>query len=171
MKDDDGRVRASGHGKYRRVEVRRIVDAPIERVWEAITSAEELRQWWTAGLVEPREGGRIKLEMDTDECGGLPLDGRVLACLPPHVFEFTWHEAYDPAMGVVRFDLIEVEGGRTQVTLTNLIPADDVVPASAGWHEILERLGTYIRTSAPVPVSEGDRRFKELHAIYESELD
>lgn len=163
---NDGRVVASGHGKYRRVEVRRVVDAPIDRVWEAISSAEEMERWWSAGVLEGREGGRIHLHMDTDECDGLPLDGQIKVFLPPHVLEFTWHEAYDPAMGVVRFDLIEVEGGKTQVTLTNFVPADDVVPASAGWHEIVERLGTYVRTGERVPVPEGDSRFKELESLY-----
>ena len=163
---DDGRAVASGHGKYRRVEVRRVVDAPIDRVWAAISSAEEMERWWSSGVLEGREGGRIHLHMDTEECGGLPLDGQIKVFLPPHVLEFTWHEAYDPAMGVVRFDLIEVEGGKTQVTLTNFVPADDVVPASAGWHEIVERLGTYVRNGEPVPVPEGDRRFKELESLY-----
>lgn len=169
--NEDGRAKATGKGRYRRVEVRRIVNAPIERVWSAITNIEELRQWWEDGVLEPREGGRIRLSMDTDECGGLPLDGEIKVFLPPYVFEFTWHEQYDPAQGVVRFDLIELDGDRTQVTLTNLVPSDDVVPASAGWHEIIESLGAYFDSGEAVPVPEGESRFRQLEATYEGEVE
>lgn len=146
--NDDDRVDVTGKGKYRRIEVKRTVNAPIQRVWSAITNAEELGQWWDPGVIEPREGGRIKLDMDTDECGGLPLDGEVKVFLPPYVFEFTWHEEYDPAKGVVRFDLIELDGDRTLVTLTNLVPFDDTEPASAGWQEIMGSLVKHFQKAA-----------------------
>ncbi len=147
MKKDEY-ASASGHGKYRRVEVRRVVNAPIQRVWDAITNADEVGQWWAEGVIEPREGGRIKLGLDTTECEGLDLDGIVKVWLPPHIFEHTWHEQSDPAMGLVRWDLVELAEGETQITLTNLIPAEDEAPVIAGWQEIVGGLGTYLNEAS-----------------------
>ena len=157
-----------GQGKYRRVQVQRVVDAPIERVWDAITKADQVRQWWAAGEIDPREGGRVKLGMDSDDCGDedLELDGRIKVFLPPHVFEFTWNEAYDPAMGLVRFDLVELDANKTQITLINIVPAKDVLYAAAGWHQIVERLGDYFDNGGSSAVPEDDGRLQELHSLY-----
>ena len=157
----------SGGGDYRRIEVRRVVNAPIERVWNAITSADEIRHWWAAGSVDPREGGRVKLG-DGEATGSdlFDLDGRVKVCLPPHVFEFTWNEAYDPAEGLVRFDLVETAGGRTQITLVNMVPTKHVVGACAGWHQIIERLDAYLQIGTLAPTPEDDARFRELKSMY-----
>lgn len=159
----------SGHGQYRRVEVRRVVHAPIEKVWNAITRADEVRHWWAEGEIDAREGGRIKLGEDGEDCGP-GLDGVIKVFQPPYIFEFTWNEAYVPAEGLVRFDLVEVDDTTTQVTLVELVPATDIVPAAAGWHEIVERLGRYVSSGEPVPVPPDDARFRELRSLYETKV-
>ena len=158
----------TGQGRYRRVEVRRVVNAPIEKVWNAITRADGVAQWWASGEIDAREGGRVKLG-DTDACddAGPGLDGIVKVCLAPHVFEYSWNEAYEPAQGLVRFDLVEIDDNTTQVTLVQTILAADIVPAAAGWHEIVERLGRYIDSGQTVPIPDNDGRFRELQAVYE----
>ncbi len=162
----------TGEGRYRRVEVRRVVNAPIEKVWNAITRADEVARWWAAGEIDAREGGRVKLA-DDDSCDdtGPGLDGIVKVCLAPHVFEYSWNETYEPAQGLVRFDLIEIDDNTTQVTLVQTIPAADIVPAAAGWHEIVERLGRYVDSGQTVPIPDNDGRFRELQAVYEKLVD
>jgi len=162
----------AGHGKYRRVEVKRVVNAPIDKVWNAITNADEVEKWWAAGEIDPKEGGQVKLGLGGEEadCGGLGLDGTIKVFQPPHIFEFTWHEAYDPAMGLVRFDLVELENNQTLVTLVNSVPSTDAVPAAAGWHEIVESLGTYVGGGKAAPLPKNENRFSELKAIYEAAL-
>ncbi len=158
----------TGQGRYRRVEVRRVVNAPIEKVWNAITRADEVAQWWAAGEIDAREGGRVKLG-DDDSCDdtGPGLDGVVKVCLAPYVFEYSWNEAYEPAQGLVRFDLVEIDDNTTQVTLVQTLPAKDIVAAAAGWHEIVERLGRYVDSGQTVPIPDDDGRFRELRSVYE----
>ena len=149
-----------GQGKYRQIVVKREINAPIERVWRAITSAEEIGHWWAAGEIDAREGGRIRLGSDEyDPAVGPPLNGIVKICVEPYIFEFVWHKDY-PQAGLVRFDLIELDANRTQVTLIQNVPAKDVVGATAGWYELIDRLGRYAVTQQPVPAEPG--RFAEL---------
>jgi uncharacterized protein YndB with AHSA1/START domain len=159
MSSDDLAV-VTGHGPARRLEVKRVVRASIGDTWAAITSPEELAQWWKCELLEPREGGRIQRA----DAG---LSGTVKVVQAPYIFEFTWDDRNDQP-GLVRFDLIEVAEGETLVTLVQYIPASQILGAAAGWHEILERLGTYIDTRSLVPRSAGDGRFEELKRVYEA---
>jgi uncharacterized protein YndB with AHSA1/START domain len=167
---ENERAVASGTGPYRRVEVKRVVNASIDDVWDAITDADKVSQWWDPGEIDRREGGRVRLGTNTDECGGLPLDGVIKVFQPPHVLEFTWHEQYDPAMGLVRFDLVELGPGKTEVTLVNFVPEGDVIFAAAGWHEITERLQQYMVVRQAIPPAENDGRYKELCSFYQESL-
>ena len=36
--------------------ITREINAPIQRVWEAITNADEVRQWWAEGEIAAQEG-------------------------------------------------------------------------------------------------------------------
>lgn len=154
-----------GGGEHRRIEVRRLVDAPIQRVWEAITTAEAVAEWWDPGEIEAREGGRVRLgEQEPSGAGLLALDGEVKVCLPPHLFAFTWNPAYRPAMGLVRFDLVELGHDRTRVTLVHLVPVKDVLGAAVGWHELMDRLREFAGAGRLGPPREG--REAELYSAY-----
>ena len=154
-----------GDGQYRQIVVKREINAPILRVWRAITRSEEIGHWWAAGEIEAREGGRIQLGGQTyDPNLGPPLDGEVKVCIEPYLFEFVWHKDY-PEAGLVRFDLIELAEDRTQVTLIQNVPAKDVVGAAAGWYELVDRLARYAHTQVPVPEEPG--RFDALKQVVE----
>lgn len=143
----------SGTEQYRRIEIKRSLDAPIQRVWNAITDPASIQSWWSPGTLEPREGGRIALTNGEEQsCDSelLPLDGRVKVFLPPYVFEFIWHEEYDPAEGLVRFDLIEQGPQSTLLTVINIVPFAHEVGASAGWLEIVDSLSAYIQSADKV---------------------
>ena len=160
-----------GHGKYRQVEVRRQVNAPIENVWHAITIADQVQKWWAPGVIDAIEGGSIKLGRDGDDCDsdGPGLDGKIKVFIPPHIFVFTWHDDYDDA-GLVRFDLVQVGSNITQVTLVQNVPCKDAIAAVAGWHELVERLGKYLISGKSVTVPENDARFRALYSMYEAAM-
>ena len=161
----------AGHGSVRRVEVRRVVNAPIEKVWSALTDPAELRQWWECDVLDAREGGRIKLGVgvDGDDCEGTgpDQDGTIKVFMPPHIFEFTWNDDYDDP-GLVRFDLVEFANNTTQVTLVQTLSSTDLLAAAAGWHEIVERLGVCLDSGELVPVPANAARYRELYAVYEA---
>jgi len=158
----------NGQGPFRRVEVKRLLSAPIAKVWNAISEADEVGRWWAPGEIDPREGGRVQLGADGENCEeGFPLEGTIKVFQPPHILEYTWNEGYEPAMGMVRFDLVEVDENTTELTLVQIVPAKDVIQAAAGWHQIVEHLGLYVVDVNAVEVLEEDDRFSELCSLYE----
>ena len=111
MNEAERLARVDGTGAVRRVELRATIDAPVERVWAAITEPEATRHWWTGGIIEPREGGRVALD------DGSEVNGTVITFRPPYVFEFTWNDIPERAghpqyidrhtSSLTRFDLVE----------------------------------------------------------------
>jgi uncharacterized protein YndB with AHSA1/START domain len=108
----------------------RTFGAPAEAVFEAWTSSEVLRRWWSPGPdwetpiadADLRVGGRLRIVMrspDGEEFGG---GGEYIEVTPPErlVFSWTWdgHEGHEGSQ------LIEVEfndqgDGTTSVVVTN----------------------------------------------------
>ena len=157
----------AGHGKYRRIEVSRLVNAPIEKVWSAITDRDELCKWVGPCEIDAREGGRMKTH-DSD-CGGDGHDqnGTIKVFQPPHVLEYTWNDKYVED-GLVRYDLVQLADNKTQITLVNTLISLDFISAAAGWHEMIERLCDSIDTGEVVPDDES--RHQELYSLYETAL-
>ena len=143
----------TGGGPARRVEIRRSLQAPIERVWEAITDAKEVSLWWNEAEIESREGGRVKV--------GTFVDGTVKVFQPPYVLEFTWNDN-DEKPGLVRFDLVQESESRTTITVTQFGPVAEVIPASAGWHDICDRLVAVVEEGKP------ESHFAELMEVYKN---
>lgn len=79
------------------------IDAPLEDVWEAV-STEQGRDGW----LEPDVDRRIVVE-------------RTLA--PSHISWWWWDETDNEPARYVDVDIIAVPGGRTRVTVTESQPA------------------------------------------------
>ena len=150
--------------------------APIARVWKALTTSDEIHNWWDKGEIDPRVGGKIKLgpqgpegsdncDVGADGNSGPPLNGTIKVCIEPYLFEFVWHDDY-PDAGLVRFDLIDIDEETTQITLVQNIPARDVIPATAGWYELVERLGAYSESGELVPLPSDTERFAKLKEVF-----
>ncbi len=77
-----------------RIEREILIAAPIERVWELITSAEHLGRWFgDAGAeVDLRPGGPMSLRWHDSGT----VHGRVEAVARPHRFAFRWVLAGEP---------------------------------------------------------------------------
>lgn len=81
--------------------ITRILDAPIERVWQAWTDPELVRRWWgphhfsaPEARIDLRVGGRYVFAMlAPPEMGGQVSysAGEYLRIEPPHLLEFTQH--------------------------------------------------------------------------------
>lgn len=164
--DEMGKI--EGGGAYRRVEVKRVLNAPIAKVWDAISNIENVRQWWADGNIEPWEGGRIVLQMDEEDCegNGLPLNGTIKIFQPPHILEFTWNDKYKPAMGLVRFDLAEAGSNKTILTIVQSVPAVDAASAAAGWQVIVETLHLFATNETLPSPTDTDARYRQLQSEY-----
>ncbi|HSK24373.1 MAG TPA: SRPBCC family protein [Egicoccus sp.] len=139
-------------GGRRRVHFERRYAAPIERVWDALTSPERLARWLTASKVQPGVGGRVEHDFgDEGVCGG-----EILQWQPPHLLEYQWHFPGE-AESVVRFTL-EADGpDATRLVLDHrrLDPAQGA-GYGAGWHAHLDVLAAEVEGT---PAPSWDERF------------
>ena len=74
-----GRIAA---GEGRAVRLRRTFDAPIDDVWDALTSPERITRWFLPISGDYRVGGRYQLEGNAG--------GEILDCERPHRLRVTW---------------------------------------------------------------------------------
>lgn len=119
-------------GRAARGEIR--IDAPVERVWRALTEARELERWFPLDAeVEPGPDGRIWMSWG-NELGGWSA---IQVWDPPHHLRVEWVMGEDLPAQVTDYYL-EGEGGRTTLrVVTSGFPGD------ASWDDMVEgtRLG------------------------------
>jgi len=164
---DNDLARVTGGGNIRRIEVSRDLHAPIDRVWKALTESDQISQWWHTGIIDRQEGGRIALDMGENcEPGAPSLDGVIKVFRPPHIFEFTWNES-DKDTVIVRFELLELTSETTRVTIISHADKASLLVVAVGWHEIIDRLSTFISTGtfAPAP---NDQQLATLAEKYQA---
>jgi len=76
------------------------MDAPVARVWRAVTDHEEFGQWFRVKLDGPFKPGAVsKGEMTYPGFEGWPWLATVEQMEPERVFSFRWHD-YDQKSGV-----------------------------------------------------------------------
>jgi uncharacterized protein YndB with AHSA1/START domain len=128
------------------------IEAPRQRVWDAITTPELLLQWFPTHLAEVdlREGGQMRFGWEHDG------DEAVIDLVePPERFTFRWRPRdTDRPYTTVTFAL-EEDGDATVVTLTEVgfvaLP-DQIYEQSyegnaKGWAEELEELRTFLEAA------------------------
>jgi uncharacterized protein YndB with AHSA1/START domain len=82
---------ASTADEARVVRLRRVLDAPIDDVWDAVTKPDRISRWFLPISGDYRVGGQYQFEGNAG--------GRILACEPPHLLRATWEfgESLDDA--------------------------------------------------------------------------
>jgi uncharacterized protein YndB with AHSA1/START domain len=145
-----------------------IASAP-EKVWEALTTAEFSRQYFSGFSVELEEkvGGAFKVLMPD---GSLHISGDVIVCDRPRKLTITWDVNWPgivEKLGVtlVTYD-IEQAGEAVRLTLTQAHDrelSDDILSGGrAGWPAILSGLKSVLETGkAPVITMEPPTRLLE----------
>jgi uncharacterized protein YndB with AHSA1/START domain len=115
--------------RERVLRIERTFDAPIERVFEAWTSAEVLRRWLHAGpdwetpvaQVDLRVGGNIRIVMRNPSDGGdRGAGGDYVVVDPPSRLVFTWiwdHHPDQPQL--IELEFSKRDDGRTSVLMIN----------------------------------------------------
>lgn len=141
-------------------EIRRelLVEAPIERVWQALTTAEELAAWFgDSATIDLRPGGRASIGWSEYDS---VADCIVEVVERPTRFSFRWEALKDTPVEVastlVEFTL-SAEGDATRVTLVESGFSDLPDEAyqeqyddnSSGWDAELNDLRDYLAVVAP----------------------
>lgn len=125
--------------------VERTLNAPVSRVWQALTDNEQMKQWYfKLESFEPRVGFEFSFSGQGSKGDKYMHSCRVTAVEPERKLSYTW--AYDsfPGGSEVSFELFP-EGDKTLVRITHTglesfsknIPDFGVESFSKGWNHIL----------------------------------
>lgn len=111
--------------------IKRHLPHPASRVWDALTSPDELSRWYPCRVeLEPRNGGRITFLFD----GEPPEVSRITEFDPPHALSYEWG-------GESLRWTIEPHGDGSILRLSNTIIDPDWMPrTAAGWDTCIEDL-------------------------------
>ena len=158
----------------------RLLDAPVEEVWQYLIDPELRARWFMAGPTDLRVGGGFGLTMDHDRLSDSPVptpdryrpfvghswEERITRLEPLRLLAFTWENG---DAGEVTFELSD-ESGRTRLVLTHsgLRGRADALSFGGGWHSHLAALTRRVK-------GEGVPDFWDLHeeaeAAVQEELD
>jgi uncharacterized protein YndB with AHSA1/START domain len=129
------------------------INAPAERIFEALTSPDQRVQWWGAeGLYRSthmesdlRPGGRWLTRGIGMGGKSFEVRGEYRVIDRPRLLVFTWLPDWDPdpLESVVRFDL-EERGGVTTVRVTHSgLLTESARAHHQGWPKVLDWLRVY----------------------------
>jgi uncharacterized protein YndB with AHSA1/START domain len=151
-------------GQARTVTITRTYTAPLEDVWDAVTSKERIPRWFLPISGELRLGGHYQLE---GQAGGT-----IERCDPPRGFFATWE--FGGEVSWIELRLSAAAPGQTRFELEHIAHVDDERWAQfgpgavgVGWDMGLMGLGTHLATRQSVDpnaaatwlASEDGRRF------------
>lgn len=131
MKNPLGKIAKEEDGY--KVVFERMLNHPIEKVWNAITSPEELKFWFTDIAMDFRPGGTMTFRFRDKE--GTESYGEIIAIEPPRRFVWTWeHE-------LAVWELTALDERTTRLVFTySKLTEDYAINAPAGFHDLLDLL-------------------------------
>lgn len=146
------------------VTLTRHLDHSAARLWTFLTDPTLLPQWLAPGEIEPRAGGRARLDFADS---GTVIDSAVSEYDPGAVLEYSWSSPGEPPRPV-RWSL-DIEGPEAcRLTLRLTCPADeDAGRSAAGWEAHLEMLAAALEG---VPIRFPFERFKAAREAYRARL-
>lgn len=169
------------------------IAAPIERVFRAITSSEEIVRWWgapdvyttTEWVSDVRRGGKFRAAGAMPDGQPFGIEGEYLEVEPHHTLVHTWAPDFDGgAVTTVRYRLDSIEGG-TKVTLRHegfQGRPESCSSHALGWEQVLGWLSDFAappakqefflcrllppRPTFPSDMSEAEARLMSEHVAY-----
>jgi uncharacterized protein YndB with AHSA1/START domain len=127
------------------VVIERIYNAPIEKVWQAITDKDKMKQWYfSLEEFKPEVGFEFRFEGGTENKTYLHIC-RITEVITSKKLTHTWTYDGYPGESVVTFELFD-EGDKTRLKLTHagletFPPEADFAKTNfeMGWTDILGR--------------------------------
>jgi uncharacterized protein YndB with AHSA1/START domain len=135
------------------------IAATPEKVWQALTTAEFSRQYFSgfAFEMETRAGGSFIVRAPD---GSTHIDGEVLACDPPSRLSVTWNVNWPGLVEklgqtVVTYEIAQM-GDAVRLTMTEAherVLAEDILSGGrTGWPAILSSLKSLLETGKPLAI-------------------
>jgi uncharacterized protein YndB with AHSA1/START domain len=129
--------------------IERILDAPVEKVWQAITDPDKIRAWsFDMKGFKPEVGIEFQFSGENDGRQFLHLC-KVTEVIPMRKLTYSWAYQNYPGISYVSFELFD-QGAKTKLRLTHSglqsFPADNQDFArgnfTSGWNQII---GTHLK--------------------------
>jgi uncharacterized protein YndB with AHSA1/START domain len=137
------------------IRVERLLAAPIEEVFDALTNAARMTDWFSpVGRAEVEAdavvGGRLRVVM-IDGDVRLEHDGEFLEVRRPTRLSFTWRSRYTgDRPTVVTVELSDEDGKTRLILLHDRLPPEERASHAGGWGAILDRLSAVVVTPGGV---------------------
>jgi uncharacterized protein YndB with AHSA1/START domain/DNA-binding transcriptional ArsR family regulator len=157
--DAERRLAEQGGSGGRRFVLRRDVAAPVDRVWRAWTSADDVRRWWAPAhftvveaTVVPVVGGLVRIVIAEGDGSRYPAVGRFLRLQPPTAltFELAPLDRGQPLFNVVHDLSLVARGASTAMSMTMRVSdvRENGLIALAGlrigWEQLLDKLARLV---------------------------
>jgi uncharacterized protein YndB with AHSA1/START domain len=136
----------------RTLEKELFIKASPQRVFQALTTKEDLERWFLVKAeVDVRPGGAIRFEWGP----GMVEVGMILVLEPPHRLSYTW-ETLGPGPTTITFELTaENDGTRLHLTHTDIGTGEDwdtyYTGINGGWSAHLADLTSWLETGTCPP--------------------
>lgn len=123
-------------------------------IWNALTDAGELENWWSEEVVlEPKVGGKFREPWEDDDGEEQLASGKVLEMKKEKLIVFTWKEKSWPKNAITECSFEIVDNGKErELTLTHsgweTLPEDErediMKDFKVGWSYHLKELKSYL---------------------------
>jgi uncharacterized protein YndB with AHSA1/START domain len=134
------------------------IEAPVEKVWDALIDPEMTRDYWGRhrNASDWKVGSRWQHE-DYDDPSKVAVAGTVIESNRPHRLVLTWARpgsVGDPDKTSRVTFTIEEQFGTAKLTVTHSDLDEEMLKAiSGGWPPILSSLKTMLETGASLPMT------------------
>jgi uncharacterized protein YndB with AHSA1/START domain len=155
MRKDDTFIMEQTHQMGRTLEKELFIKASPQRVFQALTTKEDLERWFLVKAeVDLRLGGEIRFAWTPDAFEV----GKILLLEPPYRLSYSW-ETFGPSPTTIAFELTaENDGTRLHLTHTGIGEGEDwdnyYNSVNGGWNAHLKDLTDWVETgtcAAPGP--------------------
>jgi uncharacterized protein YndB with AHSA1/START domain len=129
------------------------IKRPAEKIFEAMTNADELVKWWrvegkfqiTQMESDLRPGGKWKMRLIGGRGTETVVSGEFRTVDRPHLLVFTWiRETEDATETLVRWELAEKDGVTTVRVAHSGLTTESLRRRNDGWPMILGLLHAYM---------------------------
>ncbi|PYL03765.1 MAG: SRPBCC domain-containing protein [Verrucomicrobia bacterium] len=142
------------------LEIKRFINVPRNRVYEAWTDPAQLRQWFgpenvrTRDIVaETRVGGKFRWDLTNPEGEEMTVQGEYRELQPGRKIVFTWQwqddETWENHSSIVTVGLSDVAGGTELRLMHEQLPNEESRDNhNDGWKSLLNKLGKFLKQKA-----------------------
>jgi uncharacterized protein YndB with AHSA1/START domain len=140
-----------------RLEIRRLIKAPRDRVYAAWTDPVQLKQWFgpenvhTRDLIaEARVGGKFRWDLTDAEGEEMTVRGEYRELQPDRKIVFTWQfdddEDWKSQVSIVTVELSDRDGGTELRLAHEQLPNEQSREGhTEGWESALDKLGGLVQ--------------------------